>query len=122
MKGRPWLDLTEAVKQFLKQRQDLGTEDRITAIKFTHKAVTEYFDQEVKDVNVDSIAYHGGRTDFSIAFAEVNQCITRSKTAASKYAIIFMSDGLAPFPEAELQTLVELHGNVIKKFWTLALG
>ncbi|CAF1101993.1 unnamed protein product, partial [Didymodactylos carnosus] len=41
---------------------------------------------------------------------------------ASKYAIIFMSDGLAPFPEAELQTLVELHGNVIKKFWTLALG
>ncbi|CAF0935332.1 unnamed protein product [Didymodactylos carnosus] len=85
--GQPWGHLIAAVKEFLQRRSELGTKDRITIIKFTHRTELECFDEEIKDVNVDRIEFKGGNTNFRSAFEKVNDCIARSKTADSKYAV-----------------------------------
>ncbi|CAF1486752.1 unnamed protein product, partial [Didymodactylos carnosus] len=86
-------------------------------------ASIEYFDEEIKDINVDSISFACDHfTEFGVAFDKVAECIARSKKDDSKYAIIFMTDGLGSNPDNELNTLNGSHGSLIKKFWTLSLG
>ncbi|CAF3981550.1 unnamed protein product [Didymodactylos carnosus] len=125
MYGKPWQDLLAAVKEFLRRRQDLvGVQDHITIITFSDKAHLAYFDKEIKDVNVDTVQFGGNTTDFCAAFTQVYQCIQNSRRVDLdlKYAIIFMTDGDAIYPEQELNLLSAAHGVVIKQFWTLALG
>jgi uncharacterized protein YegL len=122
MNGQPWSHLVAAVREFIQRRRDLRTRDHITIISFSDHAKLEYFDEEVNNININSLTYHGGGTSFSAAFTQANECINRSQVIGTNYAIIFMSDGEASYPAHELNTLLRLHQQVIKKFWTLALG
>jgi uncharacterized protein YegL len=131
MAGTAWRDLLQAVDQFLKHRLALNTIDRITIITFSDETFDLCFNQDIKNVKLTNIKDPAGQTNFCSAFARVNECIKQTKTktntptttaaAALNYAIIFMTDGDAKYPEKELNQLVKEHGANIR-FWTLALG
>jgi uncharacterized protein YegL len=128
MAGQRWKDLMEAVEKFLKRRTELATNDRITIIVFTDSAKVAFFNKEIHDINVEDIKFPAGNTSFSAAFECVYDSITIFRGQASSgsvhesFAIIFMSDGESRYPEKELDKLFKVHGPVIKRFWTIALG
>ena len=122
MNGQAWQNLLRAVRVFLQLRMERHMNDRITIITFTSHANAIYFNQEIQNIDVNRIPYKGGNTNFSSAFKEVNECIARSKTGDSKFAVVFMSDGQASYPETELNILSQSHGSILKRFWTLVLG
>ncbi|CAF2083948.1 unnamed protein product [Rotaria magnacalcarata] len=127
MKGEKWNDLMKAVKEFLKLRNALKVQDRITIIVFSERTEIVYSDERIQDINVDRILYHGGGTSFHFAFECVNKCITQTKqkilpnSVYANCAIIFMSDGAAPYPENELNLILNDYDTIIKRFWTFAL-
>ncbi len=127
MRGQRWEDLLKAVQEFLTRRRELNTQDHVTIIVFSRAAKIKYFDYEIDKVDLTTIESSGGRTNFGAAFKCVNDCIDRPKKDTSSntnnhYAIIFMSDGEAPYPEQELNQLLHAHDSVIKRFWTVSLG
>jgi uncharacterized protein with von Willebrand factor type A (vWA) domain len=128
MGGDRWNNLMEAVREFVRRRRELQTDDRITVIVFANKAQTPIKDQEIQNVDLQNIYYLDGGTSFKSAFACVNDCLTEFKPKISvhpvyeKYAIVFMSDGEDSYPADELDQILKAHDTVIKRFWTLALG
>jgi uncharacterized protein YegL len=128
MGGDRWEHLMKAVQEFLTRRDTLKAGDRITIIIFSEAAKIAFFDEEIQNIDVTRIQYPGGGTSFNAALACVNKCITKSKSKSvldsvhNNYAIVFMSDGEAEYPEKELDRLLKEHDTVIKNFWTLALG
>ncbi|CAF0938001.1 unnamed protein product [Adineta steineri] len=128
MSGQRWKDLMNAVQQFLIRRSELNTCDRISIIVFSSTANIIYSNEDIRNINVNSICYPGGDTSFRDAFECVSNCMTYSERHAAhhsvhhKFAIVFMSDGEGLYPDYELKRLIKEHGPVIKRFWTLALG
>jgi uncharacterized protein YegL len=128
MKGQRWNHLIEAVKEFLKRRTELATNDRITIIVFTESAKIIYLNKEIRDIDVKDIIFPAGNTSFGAAFRCVDDCISAFKKLESSdsvhesFAIIFMSDGNGDYFEKELDKLFKEHEPVIKRFWTIALG
>ncbi len=126
MTGDRWNDLMKAVQEFLTRRQKLNTNDRITIIVFSDFAQIAYFDEKITEVNVNTIEFPDGGTNFGSAFICVNECINRCRTDITNrnhdYAIVFMSDGEDRYPEQELNQLLQAHDSVIKRFWTMSLS
>jgi uncharacterized protein YegL len=116
----------KAVQEFLTRRQKLNTNDRITIIVFSDFAQIAYFDEKITEVNVNTIEFPDGGTNFGSAFICVNECINRCRTDITNrnhdYAIVFMSDGEDRYPEQELNQLLQAHDSVIKRFWTMSLS
>ena len=129
MKDKPWKDLLDGVKEFIKIRIDSGSADRITTIVFSNTAKCVDFSVDIKRVDITKIQFIGDETDFSKAFELVFKTMKGVQTQLSatnpdkdlEYIIIFMSDGQAPFPNNELETLLSMKTR-INQFWTVALG
>ncbi|CAF1511769.1 unnamed protein product [Rotaria sp. Silwood1] len=145
MAGKPWANLLDGVREFLRLRLSAGSNDHVTIIVFSSNATIAHFDKPMNDPDLMTINFHGGGTDFAKTFATLHSAISRAnqqttvslnvplptfKVAATKlsnnvplrYIVIFMSDGQAKFPQRELTTLKTDHQDVIEKFWTVALG
>jgi uncharacterized protein with von Willebrand factor type A (vWA) domain len=97
-------------------------------IKISAFHTDDNFDEKIDEIAVTTIPFPNEGTDFRSAFACVNQCIDRSErgnavtNTKNDYAIVFMSDGEASYPERELDQLLQAHDSVIKRFWTLSLS
>ena len=127
MHGKRWQDLMKAVQQFLTYRQALQTDDRITIIVFSHNARIVYLDEKIDRIYTNRISHINQQADYTIAFETVKVCIEHSRTKAVHqrnldYAIIFISNGQAAYPEQELEELSREHRSVINQFWTLSLN
>ncbi|CAF1551872.1 unnamed protein product, partial [Didymodactylos carnosus] len=118
-----WTHLLQGVKEFIKIRIDSGTTDRITIIVFDDKATYAFFNEDLKNVDLSNMNFPRGRTDFENAFQAVVNTIENLKNEKTPldYMIIFMSDGQAPYPAKQLETLLTMKDR-INQFWTVALG
>jgi len=129
MKGKPWKDLLDGVKEFIKIRIDSESPDRMTVIVFDSHASYAFFDEDVKSINIDKINFTGGGTNFSNAFDLVIKTIENTQFQSSifdrfghsDYIIIFMSDGKANYPYNQMKTLSTMK-SMINQFWTVTLG
>ena len=129
MRGEPWKNLLEGVKEFIKIRLDSGPADRITIIVFNNNANYAYFNENIKNIDINKIKFTGGGTDFTKAFDIVieimrkvqSQSSTSGPSANLDFIIVFMSDGQANFPGSQLDTLLTMQTKV-NQFWTVALG
>ena len=107
----------------------MKTDDRFTIIVFSDYAEVQIVNAAVDDVDLQTIKYHDGGTSFSSAFTYVSKVINQFKNKSSSsnlvhqnFAIVFMTDGEDQNSfEEEINTLVDTHHSVIKKFWTFAL-
>ena len=128
MGGERWDHLKAAVEEFIKRRLANKIEDRITIIAFSSKVRVVYEDTPIEQTDVDKIEFLDGGTSLENAFECLDGCLTSFKPKISthpvyeNYAIIFMSDGEARFPEKQLDQILKAHDTVIKRFWTIALG
>ena len=128
MVGQRWKDLMSAMKSFLERRKELETDDRITIIRFNSTANVIYSNQDISNIDIGSIQAADSKTgtSFSKAFKCVNRSLDELKTKKESslnesFAIIFMSDGEADYPEKELDALRKNHRSAIQRFWTIAL-
>jgi uncharacterized protein YegL len=131
MSGQPWKDLLDAVKKFLDVRRSTNSSDRISILVFSSHATTVYFNETISNIDLSTITFPGNTTNFANAFATVHNIIKRAQkeTANSTsnniqigYAIVFMSDGQADYPQKELTALLTDYKMQIKRFWTVTLG
>ena len=128
MKGSPWKNLLDGVKEFLNIRITNGSSDKVTIIVFNSQASYAYLDEDVQSIDIGKINYRGGGTDFTNAFDLVIKTIHTSRTSISsqylvarQYIIVLMSDGQASYPTTQIATLSKM-GTIIHQFWTVALG
>lgn len=122
-----WTHLMDAVNKFLQLRKDLKTKDSFTIITFSSAASAVFENKPIGDINTASLGSPGGGTSFSEAFKCVKETIKKHKQddksdpLQNNIAILFMSDGEAPYPNEELKKLQEKYESSIKHFWTIAL-
>jgi len=129
MSGRPWNNLLDGVKEFIKIRMDSDLADRITIVVFDDNATYAFFNVDIKTIDITKIKFTNGSTDFGNAFNLVIRAMqsvqlpnSASNSAGDlEYIIIFMSDGQADFPNSQLETLLTMKAK-INQFWTVALG
>ncbi|CAF0730234.1 unnamed protein product [Adineta steineri] len=124
MKGTPWDNLLAACQVLIKARVDGGTIDHLTVITFNEKADLFCSDQPMKSVNISKVACTKKGTDFEPAFKLVYNVLesSKEKNSSLKHVIVFMSDGEAEYPQAQLNLLKPMLDDQIKEFWTVALG
>jgi uncharacterized protein YegL/GTPase SAR1 family protein len=134
MTGQPWKDLLDGIKEFLKCRLSRNSVDRISIIVFSSIAKIVYFNETISNIDLSTITFPSGNTNFANAFATVHSVITRAKEQTSNiasnnisntqidYEIVFMSDGQATYPKKEVTNLAVDYKMLIKRFWTVALG
>ena len=123
MRGDPWKALSQSVTNFLKIRQNEGNpEDRVSIIHFSNAASIKFFNEKINP----SIVYRlnpdiGGGTDYALALKCVIQVMTKAKlhTNNYKFGIVFMSDGDALSPNAELLEIKNTWLKHIYKFWCI---
>ncbi len=129
MGGTPWNDLLNGVREFINIRADCGTTDRVTIIVFDHHAKYAYYNADIKTIDIAKIEFTNGGTSFSTAFDLVVKAMqtlqVQTSTANSSqnldFIIIFMSDGEAEYPGAQLEMLLKMKEK-INQFRTVALG
>ncbi|CAF3072931.1 unnamed protein product, partial [Rotaria sp. Silwood2] len=129
MNGKPWENLLEGVKEFIKIRTDSNAADRMTIIVFDDNAKYAYFNVDIKTIDIIQIKFTNGLTDFGKAFDLVVKAIQDIQTPNSisssanslDFTIIFMSDGQADYPDEQLETLLTMKTK-IHQFWTVAFG
>jgi GTPase SAR1 family protein len=126
-----WSDLLDAVDKFLTIRKSSKTRDTTSIIIFGNEATIACSNEDIKSFDVMSKIKEkegtvGGGTDFSKPIALIKDTIenaNRKKIVTSLiHSVIFLSDGEASYPEAELKTLKANYGSVIENFWSMGLG
>jgi uncharacterized protein YegL len=134
MNGQPWKDLLDAVKKFLDVRRTTNSVDRISILVFSSYAKTVYLNETTSNIDLSTITFPGGATNFANAFTVVHSIIrsaeeqtfniasNRINNSQIGYAIVFMSDGQADYPQKELTALLTDYKMQIKRFWTVKLG
>ncbi|CAF1009032.1 unnamed protein product, partial [Didymodactylos carnosus] len=129
MSGDRWTSLIAGVKALISARIASGTDDRVTIITFASKVKLFCVNEKMKDVDTTKITLSGWGTNFSPAFQSVIDTIENAakarnnlSTSSSKYIIVFMSDGETSYPETEINGLQLMKGDIIREFWTVALG
>ncbi|CAF4606531.1 unnamed protein product, partial [Rotaria sp. Silwood2] len=121
-----WPRLMDAVNTLIKARKDSGTtQDRITIITFDNVATQSYFNKTMDSINTTTLPSPGGGTDFGAAFRSAIDVLammrTNSTNSTLKTIIVFMSDGEANFPTAEVNELKRMRSD-IKEFRTVSLS
>ena len=126
MSGDRWTNLLAATNVLIQARIHDGADDRITIIPFHGSAKYFCVDEKLKNVNVQGITLPNGGTAFGPAFKLVADVIDKQKSTVPpsnlKFIVVFMSDGEAEYPEAELTKLEQFVDQEIREFWTVALG
>ena len=121
-----WQALINSITIFMQIRSnEANPEDRLTIILYSDEASIEVFGQQIHPSIVCQMKskYHGG-TNFSAALQRVIQTMSDARKAADhcKFGIVFMSDGVASYPGAELTEIKNNWFDQIYKFWCIGFG
>ena len=123
MRGEPWEALIKSVRNFLQIRHDKGNpEDRISIIFFWEQATVHIFSEKINPSIADRLKSDlGGNTCYSSALKSVIKVMTDAKAAGDKrqFGIVFMSDGDAEYPSAEMLEIKNTWREHIYKFWCI---
>lgn len=109
MSGQPWLDLTEAVREYVANCVSSGaTLDVMSIVTFGSTAVLAFEAKGVVDVAVTDLKdlYRGGGTAYSSGLKLANEVLSRNDFAVYQSVVVFFSDGL-PFDVLEGEQLAE---------------
>ena len=137
MAGSRWRALIHSVTNFLKIRYEQGDpEDLVTIVFFSDQASIEVSSLPihptiVDEYNLSASKYHAG-TNYSAALQRVIQAMTDATEATKlaenkdrperKFGIVFMSDGEAEYPSAEIMDIKRNWLAHIYKFWCIGYG
>jgi hypothetical protein len=105
MNGKPWADLSEAVKSFAFSRL-VSRNDRLSIIQFNEYPIVmcEYMHFENFDVD-KHLKFRAGGTEFGVAILRAHDIIKARLEGGLSPVFIFMSDGKSDSGEAEMKAL-----------------
>jgi uncharacterized protein with von Willebrand factor type A (vWA) domain len=112
----------EAVRSFTQLKLQSNVEHTASCIVFSDNATIAFSHQTLAASLFDGISFTGGGTNFEhplrMAIQLLKKCTVQSLTV-----IIFMTDGDAPFPSCEIDTLnTPEYERKIDTFWGVLFG
>ena len=106
MVGEKWNKVKEALRDTLAMISGPSKQNQVSIVNFASKAIIEYNRVDPATVPVDSLTFQSGGTNLKNAFSQVYQIF---QTENGKFIhCIFMSDGMASYPENEISKIKEL--------------
>lgn len=125
MNGQKWADLIDSTRNFLDIRAKEGSEfDIVTIIVFSENSTITASKAKIDPQLADGARgkFINGGTNFSNAISLMNSVIENSDSSTHKECIVFMSDGMAPYPSGPLDTMKRNYIHRIHKFWSIGYG
>jgi uncharacterized protein YegL len=122
MRGIPWSDIVQAMKQFCKSRRQSLT-DRLSIVQFDSAPLTMCEDIGFDEFHSESyLQFRGGGTCFGLAISHCYQLMKKVHQKDLTPVFIFMSDGGAHDGDSELlQLYQDFSGQGLKSFF-IAFG
>ena len=102
MRGRDWTDLMAAVKEtieFIISRPTLKNAIKITVICYGHRSRVVFKEENPSLDLIDKIVFGDGGTNFELALTETYDRILESKDKYESFAVGFLTDGEAEYPQ-----------------------
>lgn len=116
MTGGKWNDLLASLKKTLGKVHTLNENNKVTIINFSSQALVEYSGASPDSINVNSLKFQGGGTDFHRALLTALDHIKVIKH--NEITMVFMTDGEACYPTSAVTSLKQYiqSPNFNKKF------